>query len=395
MKDDRCAPVTLSDLGEQDALQGLLLLSEEIIQAHDLSSLLDKILWEARHYTGAEAGSIFLVESGRLRFSYVHNDVLFTTQAGNRYLYQDYYLPIDTSSLGGYAAATGTPLLIDDVYALTADVPYKFNPSFDQSSGYRTRSMLVVPMRTSRGRIVGVLQIINARDAKGQAATFTQKDLAFVTYFANSAAMVVERAQITRELILRTMRMAELRDPSETGAHVNRVAAYAAETFQSWAQLAGMAAAEIDKQKDLLRVAAMLHDVGKVAISDVILKKPGRLTPEEFHAMKFHTVSGAQLFLSRSSELDEACLDITLNHHERWDGQGYPGFIADLSFPPPDLGGVGKKGEEIPLFARVVAVADVYDALISPRVYKPAWPEEKALQLIKDESGKRGPPPAP
>jgi HD-GYP domain-containing protein (c-di-GMP phosphodiesterase class II) len=374
--------------GDKELLDNLMSVTEGLIQVHDLSALLDKILFEARKFTNADAGSIFLARGGKLAFSYVHNDTLLTDQESNKYLYQDWEIPIDQSSLCGYVAVTGQALKIDDAYKLDPSLPFGFNRSFDQASGYRTRSVMAVPLRTSRGGVVGVLQIINAMDDKGQAIPFSQRDQAYVSFFANNAALAVERAIITRELILRTVKMAELRDPKETGPHVNRVGAYAAEVYESWAHRRHLPLEEIKRNKDIIRVAAMQHDVGKVAISDVILKKPGKLTDEEFHIIKYHTIHGAQLFSQTTSEVDSAAKAIVLGHHERWDGGGYPGHIGDIFSEKVELG-PGMRGEEIPLFARVTALADVYDALSSIRVYKPAWPEEKVLEVIRAESGRQ------
>lgn len=372
----------------EDMLDGLLSITEDLINIHDISTLLDKILGEARKSAGADAGSIFLVHKDKLRFSYVHNDTLFTDQTSNKYHYVDYEMDIDESSLAGYVAKTGRSLLIDDVYYLPPEKPYSFNRNYDEASGYRTKSMLVVPMQTSRGRIVGVLQIINAKNDTGEVVPFSERDRAYVAFFANNAALAVERAMMTRELILRMVKMAELRDPKETGPHVNRVAAYCAEIYQSWATAKKIAPHEMKTMKDLIAVAAMLHDVGKVAISDAILKKPGRLDPEEFKSIKYHTIYAAQLFSDATSDLDQLALEIALNHHERWDGTGYPGHINDFSVCPVPLG-PGKKGEDIPIAARIASLADVYDALSSMRTYKDPWPEDKVLAIIKEESGRQ------
>jgi HD-GYP domain-containing protein (c-di-GMP phosphodiesterase class II) len=212
-------------------------------------------------------------------------------------------------------------------------------------------------------------------------------------HFASTAAVALARAQMTRAILLRMMSMAEMRDPKETGAHVNRVGGYAVEIYENWARRHHIPPRQIDQSRDVLRMAAMLHDVGKVAISDLILKKPGRFNDDEFEIMKQHTLFGARLFLSRQSEFDDAAAEVALNHHERWDGQGYPGHIDIATGAPlpeflqPDGSARGKRGEEIPLFGRIVAVADVYDALSSRRVYKDAWDESRVLKTIREGAG--------
>jgi HD-GYP domain-containing protein (c-di-GMP phosphodiesterase class II) len=255
--------------------------------------------------------------------------------------------------------------------------------------------MLTIPLNNFRNEVIGVLQLINAMDGDGQLVPFAQDDEEIIIYFANSAATAIERAKMTREIILRMNKMAEMRDPKETGPHVNRVAAYSVTLYEAWARKKGITQEEIDKNRDVLRMSAMLHDVGKVAISDMILKKPGRFTPEEFQVMKLHTLFGANLFADIYSDFDESASVVALNHHERWDGKGYPGYIdQQTQLPLPGYetengGARGKQGEEIPLFGRIVALADVYDALSCRRCYKEAWDESEVLNTIREESGKQ------
>jgi HD-GYP domain-containing protein (c-di-GMP phosphodiesterase class II) len=132
----------------------------------------------------------------------------------------------------------------------------------------------------------------------------------------------------------------------------------------------------------------MLHDAGKIGISDKILKKPGKLDDDEFNVMKMHTVLGYRLFTSADSEIDAIAAEVALTHHEKWDGTGYPGMNTDVTNAEIVTPGFGKKGVEIPITGRIVAVADVYDALMSPRVYKAAWDEGRVLEHIKEASGK-------
>jgi putative two-component system response regulator len=166
-----------------------------------------------------------------------------------------------------------------------------------------------------------------------------------------------------RETVLRLSKAAEYRDP-ETGAHIVRMALYS----RLIARELGLS--EDDQQ--LLLEAAPMHDIGKVGISDNILLKPGRLTPEEFEVMKRHAVFGYELLSGSSSKLLQAGADIARGHHEKYDGTGYPD---------------GVKGHDIPIFSRIVAVADVFDALTSERPYKKAWEVEAAVDFLNAGSG--------
>jgi HD-GYP domain-containing protein (c-di-GMP phosphodiesterase class II) len=369
-----------------DVCNRILQVMERLSRIKDLHALLDEVLLQARRLTRADAGSIYLIENGVLNFSYIHNDTLFEASGVSRYLYANHTLPVDNRSLAGYTALTGKPLLIDDAYHLPPGMPFTFNDAFDRHSGYRTRSILAVPLVTSTGKTVGVMEIINPLKDDRSPSAFLPADLLLFSHFAHNAAAAIERAMMTREIILRMIRMCELRDPKETGVHANRVGAYAAELYHQWSLTQGLAEADIKQQKDLLRIAAMLHDLGKVAISDLILKKPAKLDPAEFRIMQYHTIFGARLFQNQASDLDALCAEIALNHHEKWDGSGYPGKIDDIYQDQPPLGD-GKRGEEIPIAGRIVALADVYDALVNQRVYKVPWSEAMTLDYIKDQSG--------
>jgi HD-GYP domain-containing protein (c-di-GMP phosphodiesterase class II) len=370
-----------------DICAKILEVMEKLSHLKDVDALLDEVLLQARRLTRADAGSIYLIENNALNFSYIHNDSLFEASGVSRYLYASHTLAVDHHSLAGYVALTGEPLIIDDAYHLPAGMPFTFNDAFDHLSGYRTKSILAAPLITSNNKTVGVMEIINPLSEDRQPLAFTPGDLLLLKYFADNAAAAIERAMLTREIILRMIKMCELRDPKETGLHAKRVGAYAAEVYHQWSLQQGIAGDDIKRRKDLLRIAAMLHDLGKVAISDLILRKPDRLDSEEFRIMQSHTIHGARLFQNQESALDVLSAEIALNHHEKWDGTGYPGKIDDIYRDQLPLG-AGKQGEEIPLAARIVALADVYDALVSQRAYKEAWTETMTLDYIKDQSGK-------
>jgi HD-GYP domain-containing protein (c-di-GMP phosphodiesterase class II) len=383
-------------LTESQKIDALINLSLELSRIKDLDILMEHILTEARFFVNADAGSIYIREGNRLVFSYTQNATLQDRlPPDSKLIYSTFSIPIDKNSIAGFVAAEGQALNIPDVSRMDRTLPYCFNQKFDEASGYKTQSMLTIPLKTQQGETIGVLQIINAQDGEKKIRSFSKEDERMMLHFASMATVALERAQLMRSIILRTIRMAEMRDPKETGSHVNRVASSATEIYEKWAKQNGISQREIDTNRDILRMAAMLHDAGKVAVSDTILKKAGKLNDEEFEMMKSHALEGARIFADQRSEFDGAAFAVSLSHHERWDGLGYPGHVDVLTGRPlegktgPDGRPLGKKGEEIPLFGRIVAIADVFDALSSKRSYKEAWDESRALRIMEEESGKQ------
>lgn len=166
------------------------------------------------------------------------------------------------------------------------------------------------------------------------------------------------------EIIKRLGRAAEYKD-NETGLHVIRMSHYS--------RLLGQAIGLSELEREILLNASPMHDVGKIGIPDHILRKPGPLDDDEWKIMKSHPGMGARIIGNSDSPLLQAAREIALTHHEKWDGSGYPGKL---------------QGEEIPLFGRIVAISDVFDALTTERPYKKAWAVDDAFELIMKEAGK-------
>lgn len=248
------------------------------------------------------------------------------------------------------------------------------------------RSIMCAPLRTAE-KTVGVVYLDNLFTA----GMFTQTQLELLRIIAGLAASAIDRiryfqalAEKTEHLqqafaqldavhqdllqsyedtVLRLSIAAEYRD-EETWAHIQRVSRYCA----LLARHAGLPDIFVEQ----MQVASPLHDIGKIGISDAILRKPGRYTPEEFSAMKQHTLIGSKILAGSRSALIQLGEEIARTHHERWDGSGYPH---------------GLKGEDIPLCGRIVAIADVFDALTTERCYKPAYTPEQAFAMIEEGRG--------
>ena len=171
--------------------------------------------------------------------------------------------------------------------------------------------------------------------------------------------------QSQEEIITRLFSALESRD-QETGQHVRRIGFISAQlgTYLGWGQ----------DEVDAIQAAAPLHDVGKIGVQDKVLLKPDRLTEEEFQIIRNHTIIGANILANSQNHIIQLAETIALRHHENWDGSGYPG---------------GLRGNAIPVTARVVAVADFYDALMSDRIYRKGLPEADVLKLMLDECGRK------
>ncbi|MFE5319062.1 HD domain-containing phosphohydrolase [Paenibacillus sp. NPDC056579] len=274
------------------------------------------------------------------------------------------------AGLVGHCIAAGKPIFIDDAYHNDEfkHVLESGAIAMDRQTGYRTKALMVIPFYNTDGDIMGAYQAINKLTAEGQ---FSVKDLEQLTLVAAYAGKSLESALLSyeieetqKEIIFTMGEIGEIRS-KETGNHVKRVAEYS--------YILALGAGLSQEEAELLKIASPMHDIGKVAIPDEVLNKPGKLTEEEFEMMKAHTTIGYGLLKNSSRRILKAAAIVAHQHHEKWNGTGYP---------------QGLKGEEIHIYARITAVADVFDALGSDRVYKKAWELERIIDLFREERGR-------
>ncbi len=336
-----------------------------------LDDLLEMIVTEARGFTGADAGSLYLREGDRLRFVVAQSEILRQRlgAAGERALFTSFTMPINVRSIAGYVAATRQDVNLEDVYHLAPGLPFSFNADFDRQNEYRTCSMLAVPMLDRQENVQGVLQLINAMEGE-RVVPFRAGQVLLVRSLASQAAVAVNNARLTEELkklhldtIYRLSVAAEYKD-KDTAGHVKRMS----HTSALMARSLGWGEREVE----LMLYAAPMHDIGKIGIPDAVLLKPGKLTPDEFKIIQTHTEIGSRILEGSDSDLLKLSQQVALCHHEKWNGSGYPH---------------GLQGEQIPLAGRIVAVADVFDALCSRRPYKPPLSSEEAYGIITKDSG--------
>ncbi len=273
----------------------------------DLPSLLDMILAQARRITASDAGSVYLVESppdepsGRqLRFVLAHNDTIPSLP------FREFTMPVDRTSLAGYAAATDTVLDIPDVYRLEEGERYRLNTSFDERFGYRTRSMLVIPLKTHRHEIVGVLQLINRKrdrsamlrsiaDVDREVVPYDRRAVELATALAAQAGVAIENARLYESIerlfegfVTASVTAIESRDPTTSG-HSSRVATLTvslAEALERGGTGPYRGRRFTREQIRELRYAALLHDFGKVGVREEVLVKGKKLYPAELERIR-------------------------------------------------------------------------------------------------------------
>ena len=320
----------------------------ELSSERRLDRLLNLIMRRTTEVLNAERSSLYLVEEP---------DVLVTQVAQG---VEQIRVSIDETSLAGAAAATGETINVQDAYQ-----DPRFNSSFDRRNNFRTRSILTVPMRNRQGEIIGVVQAINKRDR----GAFDEEDVRILSAFAAQAAIAVENAryyeqqQQTFEALIYGQALAVDARDHLTSGHTWRVTEYAVEIGREM----GLSAEDLE----ILRYAGLLHDQGKIGVPDRVLQKPGTLTEEEFTLIKSHAAKTKLILNTIRSYFPRRLRgipDIAAYHHEKLDGSGYPD---------------GLEGEEIPLGARIVAVADIFDALTSKRHYRKPSPDKQVIEMLQ------------
>ncbi len=262
--------------------------------------------------------------------------------------------------IAGYVAKEKKPVMVNDV----RKSPH-WEEAFDLESSFTSRSILAVPLLIGK-RIIGVVELLNKMVSKG----FTKKDKETLLALAGPIAIALENARLyeeKKELFIQTsfaLAIAvEKRDPY-TGGHTKRVLDYSLQIGKSL----GLKGRELEG----LKISAILHDIGKIGIPDSILAKPSNLTIKEFERIKEHPVIGAEI-LAGIDGMERIAKAIKY-HHERWDGKGYPENLS---------------GDQIPLWARIIAVADTFDALTTSRPYRDKVSQKDALEEIKKNIGKQ------
>ncbi len=337
-------------------------ISERIASIRSEDMLLEFVLEAALQRVEAERGSLMLVSE----------DGTQMTVARGVGLPQDYDNAAVhvKNSISGWVAENVKPLFVEDI---------RQEPSVDKLSWQlRDNSFISVPLERKssalsgpegeKGRVIAVLNVTEKRNQK----TFTEADLKILSIMANHAAAALENVRLLRdvedaqrEIVFTLGEIVETRS-QETGFHVKRVAEYC--------KLLGLKCGLSPAEAEILRLASPLHDVGKVGIPDAILNKPGKLTPEEFDIIKTHATMGYDMLKVTKGHVLQAAAVIAVQHHERFDGRGYPH---------------GLSGKDIHIFGRITCIADVFDALGVKRVYKEAWELDRILDLFREEQGKQ------
>ena len=338
---------SLSPIGK---LERLLEYSRKNFAERHLDDLLPEMASQTRILLDADRCSIFILDKSR---KVLWSRIAHGTKA-------TLTIPL-TKGIAAETVKTGRVQNIRDAYG-----DPRFNRDVDRDTGYRTRTILSAPMKNLQGEVLGVFQVLNKRGT----ISFGPEDEKILAVITGQAAVAVENAQLydqvreaVSDTILRLSAAAECKD-RDTGRHILRMS-----------RVSAVIAEALDCPKtfsDNILLASPMHDIGKLGVPDAILSKPGRLTEEEIREMRKHTIYGGRILKGSSNEIIQMSERIALCHHEKFDGSGYPRGLA---------------GKEIPLEARITALADVFDALTNRRAYKDAYSLDESLKMIRDGAG--------
>ncbi len=313
-----------------------------------LYELLRSIQYEVCELVGAEAASILLFKKDHLEF--------MVTAGGASGKIES--IPVPMESIAGTIFLNGKAMIFND---LKKDS--RHFKGVDKAAKFVTKNIVGSPIWVDNEKI-GVIEVLNKDGG------FDEEDAKDVETFSKLIGKKLlstwKYEQFSKELKTILLAIADAIDKRDnyTHQHSKNVALYSVEI----ARKVGLSQEKLEK----LEFSAILHDVGKIGIPDRILRKPGKLTDEEFAYIKNHTVYGAEI-LSHIRYVDKDIISGALEHHEKLDGSGYP---------------YGKKGEEIGLFGRIIAVADIFDALSSKRTYKEGWQINDVIKILKEDSQK-------
>ena len=327
----------------------ILDITRQLMTVTDLTSLLWLIAQSTTKIVECDRATVFLVDRDK-------GELWSKVAVGA----SEIRFPIGVG-IAGTVAATGKAIDIPDAYA-----DPRFNQEIDKRTGYKTDNLLTFPMTGHDGSVIGVFQAVNKH-----AGPFNASDQEQLSSLASSAGVAIENAQLVEaqkqlwmSLVETLAATVDARD-QQTAGHSRRVTRYA----EVIAAELGMSAVEVER----VRTAGLLHDYGKIAVRDRFLQKAGKLDDAEFAYMKAHAEKTGEFL--RHLRFPPDMRDVPLmaaQHHERMDGKGYP---------------LGLPGEQIHLGARIVAAADVFDALTAPRYYKPAYPLSKTLEIMDSMAG--------
>jgi len=338
----------------EDKVERLALLSH---LSQILNSTLDhkeirrRAMEAATQLMKAEVGSLLLVDEEE-------RQLYFEVALGDR------EKEIKTISLNfgegiaGWVAQHGKPLIVN-----APGKDRRFFKGVDERTEFKTRNIICVPVKVKK-KIIGVLEAINKKGKRG----FDKEDLSLLTSLADQVAIALDNSRLYQELEEMFFQTAdsladaiEQRDPY-TGGHTQRVTLYS-QAIAKYLQLKPL-------ERKWLKITSVLHDIGKIGIEDHILKKPTRLSPKEFDLIKHHSDIGAKI-IGHIRQLKEIVPGVKY-HHEQINGKGYPD---------------GLRGKDIPILAKIVAVADTYDAMTTDRPYRRAMEKEAAIEELKRCSG--------